>query len=84
MDKIYKITIGNGYYLFKLEKLLKDKKISKNKLMRDTNTDYKVIQRILKGDVTRIDVTILSRLCDYFNCKETDIFEYFPNISTKE
>ena len=80
MEKMYKIPMGNGYYLFKLEKLLAERKISKNKLMRDTNTDFKVIQRLMKGDVTRVDVTIISRLCDYFNCKETDLFEYFPNI----
>lgn len=79
MSKIYKIHIGKGYYLFKLEQLLLDRKISKNKIMRDTNTDFKVIQRLMKGDITRVDVTIISRLCDYLNCKETDILEYFPN-----
>ncbi len=76
MDKIKKIKIENGYYLFKLGDLLDRKKISINKLMRDTNTDFKVIKRIMDGDLARIDIIVLARLCDYLNCKETDIFEY--------
>ena len=44
--------------------------------MRDTNTDYKVLKRILKGESTRFDVFVLARLCDYFKCEITDIVEY--------
>ena len=60
MSKIRKISIENGYYLFKLEQLLIDKNISINKLMRDTNTDFKVIKRIINGDLVRIDITVFS------------------------
>ena len=42
-----KVKMENGYYLFKLDDLLKKNNISINKLMRDTNTDFKVIKRIL-------------------------------------
>ena len=74
-----KVNIENGYYLFKLEDILKNKNISINKLIRDTNTDFKVIKRILTGDLVRIDIFVLARLCDYFNCSITDIVEYAPN-----
>ena len=73
---IKRVHIENGYYLFKLEQLLNDRKISKNKLVRDTNTDFKVIQRVCKGDIVRIDITVLARLCDYLECDMTDIIEY--------
>ena len=73
---IKKVEIENGYYLFKLGQILKEKNISINKLMRDTNTDFKVIKRIMNGDIARIDITVLARLCDYLNCNITDIFEY--------
>lgn len=76
MEKIKKVNLEKGYYLFKLEQMLADKKISINKLMRDTNTDYKVIKRIMNGDMVRIDITVLARLCDYLKCDMTDIFEY--------
>ena len=79
MDKIYQIKIENGYYLFKLEKILDDKNISINKLMRNTNTDFKVLKRIMTGNLVRFDIFVIARLCDYLDCKIEDIIEYFPN-----
>lgn len=71
-----KIKVENGYYIFKLEKLLYEKDISINKLMRDTNTDFKVIKRLMNGDIVKIDTNVLARLCDYLECTITDIFDY--------
>ena len=58
-----KVEMENGHYLFKLDDLLNKDNISKNKLMRDTNTD----------------TLVFARLCDYFDCELTDIIEYVPN-----
>lgn len=74
-----KLSIGNGYYNFKLDELLKEKNISINKLIKDTNADFKVLKRMLTGELVRFDIFVLARLCDYFNCKITDIIEYVPN-----
>ncbi len=74
-----KIDVENGYYLFKLDDLLTEKNVSKNKVMRDTNTDYKVLERIIKRELVKIDVTVFARLCDYFDCKLNNIVEYVPN-----
>lgn len=74
-----KVEMENGHYLFKLDDLLSKDNISKNKLMRDTNTDFKVLQRIIKGELVKIDTIVFARLCDYFDCELTDIVEYVPN-----
>ena len=76
MNKVKKVKIEKGYYLFKLEQILSDKGISINKLMRDTNTDFKVIKRLMNGDMVRIDIIVLARICDYLKCDITDIVEY--------
>ena len=76
MTTIKKIKIDNGYYYFKLGKLLQDKNISINKLMRDTETDFKVLKRLMTGDLVRIDIFVLARLCNYLNCNMEDIIEY--------
>lgn len=73
---IVNIELENGVFLFKLNKILQEKKISINKLMRDTNTDFKVIKRLLTGDLVRIDILVLARLCDYLDCSIDDIVEY--------
>lgn len=71
-----KVKIENGIYLFKLDDLLKNNNISINKLMRDTNTDFKVLKRIMTGELVRFDIFVVARLCDYFNCEIKDIIEY--------
>ena len=76
MNKIKKINIENGCFLFKLEKILADRNISINKLMRETNTDFKVIKRLITGEITRIDTNVIARLCDYLECSITDIIDY--------
>ena len=76
VNKVYKIKFENGYYLFKLEQILADKHITKNQIMRDTNTDFKVLKRLWTGDLSKIDITVLARLCDYLDCNITDIFQY--------
>lgn len=76
MERIKKVDIGKGVYIFKLDELLKNKNISKNKLMRDTETDFKVIQRIANGTITKLDIYVLARMCDYLNCSIIDIIDY--------
>ncbi len=74
-----RVPIENGYYLFKLEDILADKNISINKLMKDTETDFKVLKRLMTGNLVRIDIFVIARLCDYLKCTITDIIEYIPN-----
>ncbi|MCI5967789.1 MAG: helix-turn-helix transcriptional regulator [Tenericutes bacterium] len=76
-----KINIEGGYYLFKLNDVLIDKNVSKNRLMRETNTDFKVIQRIINGDLTRLDIIVLARICNFLNCNINDIIEYYPTLN---
>ena len=76
-----KINIEGGYYLFKLNDVLIDKNVSKNRLMRETNTDFKVIQRIINGDLTRLDIIVLARSCNFLNCNINDIIEYYPTLN---
>ena len=74
-----KLEMENGCYMFKLDDILKERKISINKVIRDTNTDFKVLKRILTGELVRFDIFVVSRLCDYLDCSITDIINYIPN-----
>lgn len=82
MDSISKVKIENGVYLFKLKGILKDKNISINKIIRDTNTDFKVIKRLMTGELVKIDIFVLARICDYLDCTIEDIVEYKLNIKS--
>lgn len=74
-----KLKIENGYYLLKLEDLIIQNNLSLNKIIKDTNTDFKVLKRIMTGKLVRIDIFVIARLCDYFDCSMNDIIEYVPN-----
>lgn len=76
MSLIKEIKIEQGIYYFKLEEILHNKNISINKLMRDTETDFKVIKRLMTGELVRIDILVLARLCNYLDCNLTDIIDY--------
>jgi len=78
-SKIKEVQIEGGIFIFKLYQILEDKNISINKLMRDTNTDFKVIQRLAKGDCIRVDLAIIARLCAYLKCDFEDIIEHKRN-----
>lgn len=74
------VKIGKSAFYFKLGNILDEKNISKNKLSQDTETDYKVITRYIDGDLTRLDINILERLCNYLDCDISDIVELKKNI----
>ena len=76
MDTIKSVETKNGFFIFKLGQLLDENNVSINQLMRDTNTDFKVLKRLITGDIIRIDLIVLARLCDYFNVDITSIIEY--------
>ncbi len=71
-----RVDMESGYYLFKLGDLLDNNNISINKLMRDTNTDFKVLKRLIAGELVRFDIFVIARLCDYFKCDIKNIIEY--------
>ena len=82
MSSISKVKMENGVYLFKLNNILKHKNISINKISRDTNTDSKVIKRLMTGELVKIDIFVLSRVCDYLDCTIEDIVEYKQEIKS--
>mgnify|MGYP002646854347 FL=1 len=50
-----------------------------NKLIKDTNTDFKVIKRIMTGNLVKLDIFVLARFCDYLDCPLNDLIQYIPN-----
>ena len=78
-NKTYKICCENGYYLFRLESLLEQIGKSRYTLAKELPSEYKVINRYAHGDLTRFDAQLVAKICDYCNCKMSDIIEYYPN-----
>ncbi len=76
LEKVYKVECRDGYYLFKLNSLIEEKGRTKNSVRDATELDFNTIQRMIKGDLGRIDLDVVAKLCNELDCKIEDLFEY--------
>lgn len=58
-----------------LERILKDKNVSKNKVCEACRLQRTQLNNYCKSKVTRIDLDILARLCAYLDCTPNDILK---------
>lgn len=58
-----------------LENILKEKNISKNKVCEACRLQRTQLNNYCKNKVTRIDLNILNRLCEYLDCMPNDILK---------
>ena len=67
-------------------KQVKDEKrvISLTEVSEPTNIAYTTLQRWERGDITRIDFPVVQALCDYFECKMSDLIQYSPPQSSQQ
>ena len=59
-----------------LEHLLKEKNISKNQLCIHCNLQRTQLNNYCKNKVGRVDLNILSRMCEYMGCTPNDILKF--------
>lgn len=76
LEKVYRVDYQDGYYLFKLNSLLDEKKVTKNAVKTKKEIDFNSMQRLIKGDLSRLDLDIIAKLCNELDCKIEDIVEY--------
>ena len=65
-----------GSVVFKLDKVMKEKGLSKNKVAVGAGLNFRGLQGYYKGTISRIDCDVLARLCAVCECEIDDIIEY--------
>ena len=68
----------------RLKQFLKERDMTRNKLARMTGTRFEVIDRWYKGDVEKMDMDVLARICFVLSCSPSDIIEYVPCKTQRE
>ncbi len=58
-----------------LERLLKEKNVSKNKVCEACKLQRTQLNNYCKNKVSRIDLAILARLCEFLDCMPNDILK---------
>lgn len=72
-----------GYIKIKLDEILEQQGISKNKLAHRAEMQRTQLNQYCKGTVTRLDTAVLARLCNALGCQVADLLEYVPPSEDK-
>ena len=62
---------------YKLDTLLKERKITKTQLTKDTGISTNIVSKISKNEVLKTDT--LNRICEYLQVQPGEIMEWIPN-----
>ena len=61
-----------------LSEAIRKKGISKNRLEYLSETQRSLINKYCNGNVQRLDLTVLARLCTVLECQMSDILRFVP------
>lgn len=67
-----------GYIRIKLNELIQEKGISKNKLSQRAEMQRTQINHYCNNQVTRLDTAVLARICTVLECEIGDLLEFIP------
>ncbi|MCK9445187.1 MAG: helix-turn-helix transcriptional regulator [Tissierellaceae bacterium] len=67
---------GFGKVVFKIDQVLEEKNISKNRLEKEANLQRTQLNSYCNNKVKRIDLTTLAKICYVLDCGIEDIMEY--------
>lgn len=65
-----------GRVIFKIDEVLEEKNISKNKLEKEANIQRTQLNSYCNNRVKRIDLLTLAKICSVLDCEIEDIMEY--------
>lgn len=65
-----------GKINIELKKLIDEKKITRNRLAKSSNTRFEVIDKWCENNVEKLDLDVLARICYVLECEPSDIIKY--------
>lgn len=67
-----------GTVRIKLDELIKQAGISKNKLSHKAEMQRSQINNYCNNRITRLDIDVLARICTVLDCSISDLLEFVP------
>ena len=68
-----------GRVELRLGEIIDERGISRNQLAKMIDARFEVVSKWYKGEVEKMDLDILARLCYALDCKAEDIVQYVPD-----
>lgn len=70
------ISKTNNEITFHLAEVMKKKNYSKTRLCKEANLRFETVQGYYLGNISRIDLYVLTQLCKTLDCNIEDIIKY--------
>lgn len=67
-----------GRMEIRLEQLMQEKGLSKNRLCHKAEMSWSQIDNYCKNTISRLDVYVLCKLCTVLECKIEDLLIFYP------
>ncbi len=71
-----KMTKDYGKIKLRLRELMDKRGVTRNNLARKVDVRFEVIDRWYSGEIEKMDLDILARICFVMDCSVKDILEY--------
>lgn len=65
-----------GRVIFKIDEVLEEKNISKNRLEKEANLQRTQLNSYCNNKVKRLDLVTIAKICYVLDCQIEDIMEY--------
>ncbi len=79
MENTLYSSVQYGYIEIHLKELIDSRQICRNALARAIDTRFEVIDKWYKGNVEKMDMDVLARICYALQCNPQDIICYIRN-----
>ena len=68
--------MAHGRIVITLDEYRRAHEISKNKIVKGADVQRTQLQNYCNNKVTRVDLDVLARICNYLDCQISDIMRY--------
>lgn len=63
----------------RFSRLLGERRLDRRDIVKITGLDNHTVNKIYKGEISRIELNTLDKLCYALECQPNDIFRYKPD-----
>ena len=73
-----------GQIIITLEEYRKAHGVSKYSIIKNCGVSATQLNSYCNNKISRVDLPVLARICDYLGCEVSDLLEYVPDEPMKE
>ena len=73
-----------GRIIIKIEQYRLKHNISKYRIIKNCGVSATQLNNYCRNEITRVDLPVLARICDYLECDICDLLEYEPDVPERD